>query len=574
MIDIMKHISAIRGDVPSRDLPMLLLCAAVSKLDSDIEFSEGLEAKWVRCSGQPGFPHLQAAANELLRLQAPARLNAIAEIVAQSDIARGGMPWMDIEAANLIAELLGEPESMRGAFAAAALPTLCAAICAKQNGRAFDALFIDMNQDICEFVSLAAAIIGVEIATSVSDPFLRGDSDPTTAELCMPPFLARIASPETFPRRTQDRLGLSEGARVTHEPVAIADALAYAPNARVILCVSSGALFRMVGVESAARDEMVDSGRLATVFGAPSGMLYLNAQVSTGIVVLEPEPGNDSPIRFIDLGNEMFSKRSPRGRHEARRDVSWEQARHKSLNEGSAWARDVSRAEIRENNNVLTVERYLLNQAVQNLFAFLENQETHHLEAIVDIVRPRAVKKAADGDYTIREASPGDIGETGYLQPPPRVTRLAKGALRGARNQRVEPGDVLLSVKGTIGRVGIVPDEAPNTEDDFWTAGQSLVILRPQSRLKPEVLYEYLTDEVVQAHIQALAGGSAIQSINAKDLAALEIPVPEADEQDRVVQAFRQRQMLHDEIDRIREQITAERAATWPHCALSTERTE
>ena len=576
MKSILKHLSVpyaqVRlGEIHSSDLPVLLLCAASAKLDPDYDLPDGLQEKWGRFATQPGFPHVQAAANALVRLSAPERLKAIAEIVSQSDLARTGWHWLDIEAASLIAELLGHSTSLRSTFSAAALPTICAALAAKEAGRAFNVRFIDTNRDICELVSLVAAVIEVEIAASTGDPFLRDDDRAATAELCMPPFLARISSPESLPQKTLDRLGLSEGARLTYEPVAIADALANAPDARVVIGCSSGALFRMVGVEAAARDEMVDSGRLATIFGVPSGMLYSNTQVTTGIVVLEPDPENDRDVRFLYLGDDNFSTRSSRGRYEVRPNVSWEQARNGRLDESSTWGRDVSRDEIKSQNNILTVERYLRNPSARTLSDFLEGHETQPLNEIVEVIRPRAVKKAPDGDYLIREASPGDIGETGYLELPPKETRLAKGALRGARNQRVEPGDVLLSVKGTIGRVGLVPEAAPDTEDGFWTAGQSLVILRSRNRIKPEVLYEYLTADVVQEHIRSLAGGSAIQSINAKDLGALEIPVPAMEEQECVVMAFKQRQTLYDEIDRIRDQISKERAATWPHGDLTSE---
>ena len=140
--------------------------------------------------------------------------------------------------------------------------------------------------------------------------------------------------------------------------------------------------------------------------------------------------------------------------------------------------RDVPVAEIRAQDHVLTVPRYLQTQAAAVLAAVLERHEIRPLGEVVEIVRPKALPKAEDGGNHMHEASPGDIGKEGCLAWPPQAIRLARGGTRMARNRRVGPGDVLLLIKGTIGRVGLVPRDAPQTEDGFWTVSQSLVILR------------------------------------------------------------------------------------------------
>ena len=574
MKDILKKYDAFYDEVDRGQFAGYLLREVIEQLDLNVRLEGSLEKDWKQIAQRPDYSHLRAAGREFIDIPEAKRLSSISKIIARTSESHSPMAFLGIEPSKLIAGLLGNPASLRSSFSPSAMPMLYAAISAKNDGHSFHVRFIEPNVDVCDFVRLVATVIGVEIEVISGHPFMRSDEGAFDAELCMPPFGAEFKHRETLPRRTVDRLGVSESARLQYEPVAIADALVHARNARIVFNFSSGALFRMVGVEAAAREEMIESGRLATIFDVPTGMLYTTTQITTCIAVLEPEGANNDDVRFIDLGDARFTEKVERGRHEARSDVSWSDAQTTTIDEDAFWARDVSQSDIREQNSILTVARYLRTQSKEALSTFLKHHETRPLADLVEVIRPRAVKKSDDDEYLIREAAPGDIDETGYLRRPPKETQLARGALRGARNQHAKPNDVLLSVKGTVGRVGLVPKEAPNDEKEFWTAGQSLVILRSRGTIKPEVLYEYLTNEVVQDHLRSLTGGSAIQSINAKELAALEIPVPDREEQDRIVEAFRRRQERYAEIQRIREDISMERASAWPHYELAPESIE
>lgn len=56
-------------------------------------------------------------------------------------------------------------------------------------------------------------------------------------------------------------------------------------------------------------------------------------------------------------------------------------------------------------------------------------------------------------------------------------------------------------------------------EDTIWTAGQSLMILRPKTRVNMSslALYEYLSNDTVQDYIKSIAGGAVIQTLAMKD---------------------------------------------------------
>ena len=93
-----------------------------------------------------------------------------------------------------------------------------------------------------------------------------------------------------------------------------------------------------------------------------------------------------------------------------------------------------------------------------------------------------------------------------------------------------------------------------------------MMILRPRrAGIFTEVLYEYLSSELMHEHLNTLAGGAVIQAFNMKDLKSLPIPVPTMEEQMKVREEFARRQNAFRELERLRQEIGAMKAKSWPH---------
>lgn len=566
MKDIFNRLEAIRGSVAVLQMTGLFLREVAEIIGNVPDLHSGLERDWHEFLQSPSYPRLKAAARELVGLPLTDRLAAITHLFGRAGRGYGPEIIQEIPA-KMVAELAGQAASVRCSFGGSAMPALQIALASSQEGRDVHVRFIDLNLDTCDIVKLAAVTIEAEIDVVSGSPLARIDGGSFDAEICIPPFGVDVQDRTELPRKTLERIDATDKGRLHFEPVAMADMLVHAPNTRVVFSFTAGALFRMVGLEAVARSEVVDSGRLASVIAVPPGMIYTTTNIATSIVVLEPAGRDKKEVRFIDLSDSRFGSKTIRGQYDIHRDVSWAEAIDTQLSEDVEWARDVTVEEIHAQSDVLAVERYLQTQSAEALSIFLAEYETKALSDVVEIIRPAALPKSKDGDYTVREVSPGDIGDAGLVGLPLRETQIAYGVFRTkARNQQVRPGDVLLSVKGTIGKVGLVAEDAPDGSDDgFWTAGQSLVILRPGKRIAPEVLYEYLSDDLVQEYIRSFAGGTAIQSISAKDLAALPIPLPDEDQQARVVDQARERHAKFEQIERMRQEIESHRSETWPH---------
>ena len=104
--------------------------------------------------------------------------------------------------------------------------------------------------------------------------------------------------------------------------------------------------------------------------------------------------------------------------------------------------------------------------------------------------------RRSDGEFTAREAGPGDIGVDGFLSLPNRVSQIDEsGFIR--HEQHVRPNDLLLAIKGAVGAVCLAPDGVPAVEErTIWTAGQSFMIIRirKNSPVSPVVLAAFLSE--------------------------------------------------------------------------------
>lgn len=563
MKEVWQMLEALRGSIRGDEMSQMILVEAAAKLDALPE-AEGFRMNWEAFRKNPAYPQLQAAAQTLLDLGKQDRLKALDGIFERGQ--RGvGSPWISREVSQQIANLVVGTPSARCSFGSSLHPCLHLALLSEERGIPLDLAFVDQAPEVSDLASLCAAVLEIDLSVFLGLPFERLDGVQAKTEIAFPHLGWKLQPGLELPKRTMDWMGATQTGRLTGEAIAIADQLAQAPQAQSIISLSAGVLFRAVGVEATAREELINSGRLHAVLEVPSGMTYHETGIQTGMLILSSESDTQDAIRVLDMSDPSLSTRSSRGRYEAKADVSWKDIIFGPINE-IEFGRDVAIPEIEEQGRILTVSRYLGRTAAK-LSDFNERYEVAELSQLVDLVRPVSLPKADDGDFVIHESAPGDIGDDGFLTEPPKVVTVNRGTLRKARNQQLEPGDVILSVKGTIGRVGIVPDTVPGRdEDEFWSAGQSMMILRPRrDQILPEVLYEYLSSDLMQEHLHNLASGAVIQSFNMQDLKSLPVPVPSKDEQNRVASDFRERLDLHDEIQRIRGRITEHRAASWPH---------
>jgi type I restriction-modification system DNA methylase subunit len=518
-------------------------------------------------------PSLVAAAQMLLSLPPLERLDILEAIISRHSARHGRLSemWMQLPAARHLAAFSQEAASVRCAHEPSLVPAILTALDAKERGIPRHVRFVGWSVTAVEMASRLALILDVTIECVRGNPVLREDAGAFDLEIIMPPFGATLTPPEELPMTTQNRLGRSGvSGRVSEEAIAMADVLANATG-RVVLSVTPAVLFRTVGIEPGLREDLLSSGRLRAVLSVPGGTAHMTTLIKSSLLVVDPQGADHDTVRFVDLADPAFTRATIKRRIEFRPDADWASIIGSALPPESPFAVDVPSSRIQAESGILSVERYLMADVGEKVRSFARSHEGVELADVVDFIRPMPILgRGESGEHVVREALPRDISERGYLKRPEKRVEIEAGIFRKVLQQAVKPGDVLLSVKGTIGTVGLVPEEMAGDEDEVWVAGQSFMILRPKRRLglSPIVLYEYLTNEVVQEHLRSLAGGAAIQSLNMKDIKSFPVPVPDQKTTEQVETEHARRQAVHDKIEELTASLARDRERSWPHDEL------
>jgi len=101
------------------------------------------------------------------------------------------------------------------------------------------------------------------------------------------------------------------------------------------------------------------------------------------------------------------------------------------------------------------------------------------------------------------------------------------------RRSSTSPGDVLLSIKGTIGRVGIVPNHYTGN------ISREIARLRFSNRVLPEFARLYLSSRDAQRRLDLAVVGTTRAEISIHVLKRFGFPVPELVHQERMVEVMR-----------------------------------
>lgn len=562
--EIWRALDGLRGALPAPHSIEVLLYDAAHHMGMPEDEANRTHLEWASLKTTDSYATLTDARMRLLSASPSERLHSIDEMLARSARSDHGVIWISQLPARRIAELAGNATRVRCAFDASLHPALLLSMQERF------VRFASQDHTTCQLATMVSTIIETQLDVVPANPFSRTDTGEFDAEIIMSPFGLKIPSGADIPKSTLSILGESERSRrLSSDPVAIADGL-QSPSKRIVISVVEGMMFRGVGVEPIAREALVESGRLESIFSVPGGMVFPHTGVPTNLLVLGPNGLTRHSVRFINLSDRRFAGKTVRGRPEVRPESSWLDAIHIELSDDERFAADVAISDIREKDYNLSLERYLLPPAVMAVEAFLAEKRVRPLEDVVEMIRPLSMGREDDGEFTIREAVPGDIGDADLLVEPKKETLIERAQLRKARNQRLMPGDLLLSIKGTIGSVALVPDAAAVDGDSgFWTAGQSFMILRPRKgEVSGIALYEYLSNRAVRETLRSLAGGAGIPTISIKDLREFKVPIPSRNEEAEIETAFLARQSQLSEVQALLAQIEKNRNASWPNDEL------
>lgn len=291
--------------------------------------------------------------------------------------------------------------------------------------------------------------------------------------------------------------------------------------------VSPGIGFRTSKDLEYFREELVKKNWLDAVVALPSG-----ANAATNLegllLVLKQDRDAGAPIQMI-AAQELLTPSKGKSRKQA-----WDSTGSKGLaqllndrKEGSH-SRLVSAEELEVNGFSFQVSRYLHSEDDLVLQRYLESRTTVQLGDLAEIRRPIAsLGRQEEDGIEVREVTPGDIDDSGQLHQGTKRIQLPEVVLAKGRQQLLEPGDVLLSIKGGLGKVAVVQDlEHPTVPGQAFC----VVRLRPNAPITPAALVQYLRSAVGQTLLDKAGQGTAVAFVPMGEVKSLPVVIPHPSE--------------------------------------------
>ena len=148
------------------------------------------------------------------------------------------------------------------------------------------------------------------------------------------------------------------------------------------------------------------------------------------------------------------------------------------------------------------------------------------LSSVADLLRlPPGVKdqKVKQGGKKIKSISITDIPEAGYIAGVDSQITLSADKYKSLKKYVIQPYDVIMSIQGTVGTVGIVAEKFAGN----WLANISLLVIRFSENQQDNAiaLCMYLKSSSGRDLIAKLQKGDAIKRINVKEFAAIPVRV-------------------------------------------------
>lgn len=301
------------------------------------------------------------------------------------------------------------------------------------------------------------------------------------------------------------------------------------------------------GAEERFRRYLIEKNYLETIIQLPPN-LHSATSIETTFFVINKQKDNDK-VLFINLKDESFIKRD--GRKLIFKSLDEIVSIYENTKEIENISALVTNENVANNNYSLAIDRYVISQEAKELQEILKQFEVVNLEDIADIRRSQLFKDEGDGKE-VYEVSPSDFSKAGFTMECGKTKQIGSQYKR-LQTYKLEPYDVLLSTKGTIGKVAIIGEIS-----DAMIASQAIQVIRVQNNDKKDkatALYMFFKSDLGQAMLSSLVAGVAMPQIATAEIKKLGIPILTKKEEEYTLLNFNDEIKMYNEIDKINVDI-------------------
>ena len=387
-----------------------------------------------------------------------------------------------------------------------------------------------------------------EFEVSISNPILQ----PTAIEggkprlfditVAFPPFGMKYPADEIrrdlfnrFPERT-----------TIGSVLAVRHAISQTKS-KLVIAVQNSLLFSH-GYEKELRKDLVEKGMIEAVIAMPNGLLSLT-NIAFTILVVNPKGGLNS-VRFINADSPEFYVGVARTRNDLR-NIDGLLELIKS-NKESTNCSIVSNQVVLSNDAQLQVDRYVVSDSRKRLEKQLSGLRKIQLGDIARTVRAIPLGSIESKPIAAMEIGAADLSQFGYIAPKGKTISVDENLAKRYEDCFLRPLDIVLIVKGSVGKIGIVPADVPGPGNGGWVAGQSAIVLRVHPEYCAQSLFVQLRSPMGQELLAGIVSGATIKLIQLRELMKLEVVQSTSDQDVKSREIIDSEERLEREIQKIR----------------------
>jgi type I restriction enzyme M protein len=319
-------------------------------------------------------------------------------------------------------------------------------------------------------------------------------------------------------------------------------------KSKAVVLMPVGFTFRASN-EGKFRQYLIENNLIEAIIQLPPN-LHSATSIETTFLVINKNKVNDK-VLFINLKDESFITRLKRSLVFKNIDeIVNIYTQNKEIENISAV---ITNGEIADNNYNFTIDRYVISPETKKLQQVIKNFELVKLEDVAEIRRSQLFKDEEIGGE-IYELSPSDFNSSGFTINS-KKTKHIQEQQRKLQTYQLQSYDVLLSTKGTIGKIAIVGDT-----DNILIASQAIQVIRLSGEGKKEKaisLYMFLKSELGQTMLQSKVAGAAMPQIATSEIRNLQIPILNEEQTKQLVSNFEEEIKLYFQIDKIENKINS-----------------
>ena len=311
------------------------------------------------------------------------------------------------------------------------------------------------------------------------------------------------------------------------------------------------------------RKLIIENNWLDAVIKLPSNIMTHTA-IPTALLIFKKQRKLIDKVHFIDFSDCKKDESAKRGSLVIQDEEINSLLKLYKNKKASSISISVTNDDIRSNDYDLNTGKYIISKEDKKFFDILNSRDSLPLDSLVNFVRSIPIPSIKDNDSSnageINEVILSDINQVGEITSTTKKTNVSKQFLSKSNIPFVKKGDLIISIKGSLGKIGTIVADLPNT-----IPGTSLCILRPREKsiINPEYILMYLRSEIGQKMFLNYGRGDFIAFLSINDLKNLEIPIPSLAEQKKAAKILKRSRDLVDSIQKMQKELETCSKSGW-----------